>query len=207
MNKENKYVVYIHYDPITLEPFYIGQGTKERAYAGSIRNRYWYQKVVNQGGYLVDVVFEGIDKKDAEYMEICLGISLIDSGYQLTNIYLGKQFSSGQVMVDKTKSYWAGKKNHKFSESLKKWNYEHRGENSPNFGRKRLDVSLRNKNGNFKRYNREIICVETGEKFDKLKDAKEWLKSIGKKNWNNIGAAASSGDACSDFHWRYVKDR
>ena len=204
---KNKYVVYIHYEPDTLKPFYVGEGTIERAFFGSKRNSEWQKNVINHGGYLVDIIFKSDSKEEVVELEIATGISLIDEGYKLTNVWLGHRFEKGGVLVDKTRMPFYGKKNPQFSENLKKWNLNHRGKNSPNWGRNREDLSKRNKEGKFNRFKRPIKCVEENIEFERVKDAKEWAKDKGLKGWNTIGSSANNGTTSAGYHWKYLSGR
>jgi hypothetical protein len=67
----NKYYVYIHTNPLTRVPFYIGKGCGRRAYSKSGRNNYW-KNIVNKHGIEVTILEDGLTDKQAFYMEISL---------------------------------------------------------------------------------------------------------------------------------------
>jgi hypothetical protein len=67
MNK----VVYLHRRNDDLSIFYVGMGSKTRAYSKRDRNRYW-SNIVNKHGYSVEIVDSNLSVKDAFEMEMFL---------------------------------------------------------------------------------------------------------------------------------------
>jgi hypothetical protein len=83
---ENNKVVYIHRRNDTNKVFYVGMGSKKRAYSKSGRNNYW-KNTVNKVGYNIEIVDEEISKKDALELEIFM---IAEYGlYNLCNITEG----------------------------------------------------------------------------------------------------------------------
>ena len=74
---ENHYI-YIHKNPETLEIFYVGQGTyhknksKDRASSKRSRSNWWNNYVKKHGLPLVEILFENLNKEDANSIEIFL---------------------------------------------------------------------------------------------------------------------------------------
>lgn len=149
------FVVYIHYTLDTNEPFYIGEGKLRRSTTNCGRNIFW-QRVFKKHGKRVEIYREGLTKKDAQILESKLIREFLDKGYRLTNLVE----CSFSVLPE-------NRKNPKLSE----WNKIHRGELSPTYGLKRPDLSERNKNGDFKRFKKQIQCIETGQIFESIRDA------------------------------------
>jgi hypothetical protein len=67
------FYVYLHINPITNEPFYVGKGKNNRAYSSYGRNKLWHN-VVNKYGKVVQFVAEGITEEES----ICIERSLIE---------------------------------------------------------------------------------------------------------------------------------
>ena len=67
----NDKVVYLHRNPNTLEVFYVGMGSKERAYNTASRNIFW-KRVVNKRGLYVDIVANNLSIEDAYDLEMLL---------------------------------------------------------------------------------------------------------------------------------------
>lgn len=97
------FYVYAHFTPKDKNPFYIGKGSGNRAYA-SRRNKYW-QNIVNKHGYIVKILernlteFEAFDL-EANYIQ-CFGRRVY--GGCLINNTDGYEGTSGWKHSNKTK--------------------------------------------------------------------------------------------------------
>ncbi len=60
----NDTVLYFHINPLKNEIFYVGIGNKKRPYSKRGRNSGW-KEIVNQFGYVIDVVEEGLTWQEA----------------------------------------------------------------------------------------------------------------------------------------------
>jgi hypothetical protein len=92
----NKYYTYIHYKADTLEPFYIGKGTKNRYKVKSNRSDYW-DNVNNKHGFVSEILSIFKNEKDAFEHEKFLIATFKDLGYKLVNLTDGGEGSSGAI--------------------------------------------------------------------------------------------------------------
>ena len=145
------------------ELFYVGEGRPNRAYSSSSRNIYWKEMVKKHNGFVVKIVEKNITKLCAGEIETKLIKYYRDSGFKLTNVCSGPLLISSVGMPN---------------ERLSEWNRIHCGELSPTFGIKRPDLTERNKSGNFKRFVRSVICVETGEIYNSIKEVKKAFNKL-----------------------------
>lgn len=68
--KNNNKVLYFHINKITRDVFYVGIGNKLRAFTrGSNRNKFW-NDIVNEYGYDVEIVASGLTTEEANVLEI-----------------------------------------------------------------------------------------------------------------------------------------
>lgn len=123
---ENHFI-YLHRNPKNNEVFYIGQGTKQknlntRAYSKRSRSKWWNNYILIYGFPIVEIIFEGLDQKSVDEIEIFLikyiGRKDINEG-TLVNLTDG-----GNGCGTRSTQY---KKEHSIRMS---------GENHPMFGRK-----------------------------------------------------------------------
>jgi hypothetical protein len=84
--KSNRFYVYEHLKPNTGEVFYIGRGTKNRAYQTRSRNNHW-ANIVKKHGLEVNIVYKNLTSSEANQKEI----ELIDfyGFYNLCNMTSG----------------------------------------------------------------------------------------------------------------------
>jgi hypothetical protein len=88
MNLEGHYI-YCHFNPLTDEPFYVGQGeTLTRPWdmkkRGNIHKNY-----VEKHGVRVEVIIDGLTKESADFWEIRWIKALKEFGYNLKNLTAG----------------------------------------------------------------------------------------------------------------------
>lgn len=67
----NRFYVYEHLKPNTGEVFYIGKGSKNRAYETRSRNNHW-TNIVNKYGLEVNIIYNNLTNKEAGQKEIDL---------------------------------------------------------------------------------------------------------------------------------------
>lgn len=94
-----KHYVYTHLNPKTKDVFYVGIGKGNRAWnKGAGRNKFW-DNYVNKHGFEVEIVAEGLTRKQAGKIEIDLiahlGRRQIDEGGVLVNRSTGGDGGSG----------------------------------------------------------------------------------------------------------------
>jgi hypothetical protein len=162
------FYVYGHYKPDSMFPFYIGKGTKNRAYEKHQRNEHWVN-TVNKYGYRVEIMYDNLTEDEAHFLEKelikHLGRANIGCG-TLVNITEGGEGVIGYKHTDETKKIismknkkWVrtpeyckkiselrmGKKRSPFSEQARKNMSEaHRGEKNHRYG-KTLSAEVRAK--------------------------------------------------------------
>lgn len=202
-NTENRFVVYAHYTADTNQLFYIGEGTLERSKRTNHRNRYWNFKVAKHG-FTVRILYSGLDKQESQNIETRLIRNLLKRGVKLTNFCIGPLYKRSWLLnAPKELHPMFGKKNPKASERMKQYNKEHSGEKSHVFGKKRKDLTERNKNGIFKRFAKKVKCVETGEIFSSIREA--ILAFGGKPNSTSITKHLKGiRKLAFGHHWEYV---
>lgn len=88
----NKFYVYVHRRASDNKIFYVGKGTRNRAWSSNGRNKYW-KNVVNKHGKLVEIVLEELEEDCAFELEREL-ISFYGVE-NLTNLSTGGEGSSG----------------------------------------------------------------------------------------------------------------
>jgi hypothetical protein len=96
-DEENNYYVYIHFDLINNQPFYVGKGKNKRAYIFSRRNKLWKKYFDEiEGNIEVIILFNNLNEEQALYKEKETEDILKVLGFKLTNICLtGVKGSTG----------------------------------------------------------------------------------------------------------------
>lgn len=100
MNKS--FYVYLHLRCDNNEPFYVGKGTKNRAYDKGNRNKHWHN-VVNKHGYKVEILFDNLENKESGLLEIDAILELKYFGYKLVNYTNGGEGKLGYKTSEETK--------------------------------------------------------------------------------------------------------
>jgi hypothetical protein len=80
-----KHYVYIHFKKDSLEPFYVGKGTKYRLHDKRQRNE-WWNNIVNKHGFIASVYEYFEEEQEAFNLEIKLIADLKSKGFNLCNI-------------------------------------------------------------------------------------------------------------------------
>lgn len=199
---DKNFVVYEHYTPDTNELFYVGEGRPTRPYSSRSRNRYWKFKVEKHNGFVVKIKQKDLTKVEAENLEKKLIKEYKNQGIKLTNLCEGTMFGS-HWLAGKPKEMHPLFGQKRPNPVLAEWNKIHCGELSPTFGIKRPDLSERNKSGDFKRFTKKIICIETNIIYDSIKKA---TIAMGKKPTCNEINKHLKGDRkhAFGFHWKYL---
>ena len=66
---DNIHYVYFHINSVTNKVFYVGRGVNKRAYNKNGRSNEWH-KIVNEFGYIVNIIETGLTKDEANRLEI-----------------------------------------------------------------------------------------------------------------------------------------
>lgn len=132
MNKIRFYI-YRHIRLDTNTPFYIGKGTKYRAYIKNGRNDYW-NKIINKTAYKVEIILSNLSeddayKKEKYFIELYKKFgyceaNLTDGGMGGTGLFGIKNLSFGRKHSEETKQKISkskkGKKTKPHSEETKR---------------------------------------------------------------------------------------
>ena len=89
----NDKVVYFHINPLKNEVFYVGIGSKARAYSKDSRNRFW-KFLVSKYGFIVNIVAENLSIEQAKQLEINLKYILFSDMENLNTITIKKKMHS-----------------------------------------------------------------------------------------------------------------
>lgn len=117
----NKYYVYLHRRASDNKPFYVGKGSRYRAWDFSRRNPHW-QNIKNKHGVIVDILFENLAEEDAFQIEKDTILEFTYFGYSLCNKTAGGEGISGhkhskeirQKIADSTVYTFVSKDNETF---------------------------------------------------------------------------------------------
>jgi hypothetical protein len=97
----NLYYVYLHRRADDNLPFWIGKGTKKRAW--STNRTKWWKHVANKHGYIVEIIQSNLSEKEAFELEI----KMISEGklknWPLVNLTAGGEGVSGYKHTDETR--------------------------------------------------------------------------------------------------------
>jgi len=89
---QNINYVYIHYNKLTNQPFYVGRGFGDRFKHTFSRNRYW-KNYVNKYGFYYEKIEENLTLEQSYYLEVYWISQLKAWGFKLTNLSSGGEFS------------------------------------------------------------------------------------------------------------------
>ena len=205
------FYVYLHRRASDNSVFYIGKGCKYRAYEThkSKRSVYWI-RVYQKHGRVVEIVKDNLTEKEALALEVAL-----IAQYGIEN--LCNHSSGGESGGSGRK--WSKESRRKLSESKKgkpaPWaagdnNHMKKQEYKDAVIKRCKGVPRLDMIGSKNKSARPVICIETGDHFDTMKSAAEWLISIGKTN--SISASSNINSVCLGslkraygFTWKYAE--
>lgn len=87
-DRENSFYVYIHKRKSDNKPFYVGKGTKYRAWATNGRS-IWWNNIVNKHELIVEIVFDSLTSSEAFNIEKDVILEFNYFGYPLVNLNAG----------------------------------------------------------------------------------------------------------------------
>lgn len=184
---ENRFLVYAHYTNDTNEIFYIGEGTLKRAHTSCSRNIYWKRKVKKHNGFKVKILSRNLTKKEATRLESKIIKALKKRNYKLTNIL---ESSIGNYSKNSGNS------------KLAEWNKIHKGVLSPTYGLKRPDLSKRNKEGQFNRFKKSVLCIELNKQFESIKLANLYFNK--EKSSHIVQHLKGNRKTAFKYTWKYI---
>lgn len=167
MNKENKYCVYFHINPVKKEVFYVGIGKCKRANDKGSRNRFWHN-IVNKYGYNIVIIESDLTKEFA-----------IEREQYYIKLFGRRDLGLGSL-VNMTDG-GEGNRNIVFSETTKKiWSEQRKGNKNPNYG-KRLSEEHKEKMRIAKIGHPAPML---GKRHSQKSILKNRLAHLGQKPWN-----------------------
>lgn len=221
---------YLHKRASDGLPFYVGKGTRRRAWSATGRNQYW-TRIAAKHGVDVVIVDAGLSEEEALSREVELIAFLKDLGAELCNMTGG---GDGATHYDQL-----GKKNHMFGrtgerhhlfgkprseetkQKLRNANLGKRlseetrrlvssntsrhwlGKKMSAETRAKLSAAMKGRKGPVK----SVVCVETGEFHESGFAACDWLKQQGlEKPSSSAITKACRGKLKSayGYQWRYA---
>lgn len=115
--------VYLHINPLTNQPFYVGIGSEKRPYDKGERSKFWHS-TVNKYGYIVDVIHDDLtpDQAKQEEVSIIKRFGRRDNGTGiLVNLTDGGDGTFGAIVSKDTRVKLSAKKRGvKFSDEHKR---------------------------------------------------------------------------------------
>jgi hypothetical protein len=178
------FYVYRHIRLDTNTPFYVGKGSKNRAWTTYSRNKYWHN-IVNKFGYSIEIIKENLEENEALTWEINL-ISLYKQfGYCETNLTVGGEGTSGYRHSAETKQLLReltiGTK--QSSMSNKKRSDALQGRYISQLHRSKISLALRGKKKNYKTTmpycrNHEIAAYKDGIFVNSWKSIRSCAKDL-----------------------------
>lgn len=98
----NQFYVYLHIKKSDNRVFYVGKGTKDRAWVLRGRNEYW-QRVADKHGVRVEILFDNLSESEALQCEKDAIQELRYFGYDLCNLTDGGDGCTGFVWSEESK--------------------------------------------------------------------------------------------------------
>ena len=202
-NENREFYVYVHIRKDNNTVFYVGKGTKNRAYDLDRGN--FHNGVRDKYGCRVEIIKDGLTESQAfrleskmiKYYVITLGYGIPIDGYRdysnnkyLTNFTWGGEGTSGHKRSEESKEKMRGEKNPMFGKNLyanktpeeiekikRKISEKAKGRKHSEEQNKKISEAMKGeKNGMWGKPapNRsKVMCITTGENFDCIKDAAE----------------------------------
>ena len=217
-NENREFYVYVHIRLDNNTVFYVGKGTKNRAYKPKRNN--FYNNVRNSCDCKVVIIKNKLTESQAfrsekymiKYYVITLGYGIPIDGYRdfSNNKYL-TNFTWGGEGVSGLNPY-ANKTPEEKETICKKISEANKGEKNGMYGKKGKDnPTYGEKNGMWGKPSpnrRKVICITTGEKFDSIKDAAIHY-NIKKNNISNccrgkLNHVGKLNDV--PLQWKYLED-
>ena len=208
-NENREFYVYVHIRKDNNTVFYVGKGTKNRAYDLDRGN--FHNGVRDKYGCRVEIIKDGLTESQAfrleskmiKYYVLTLGYGIPIDGYRdfsnnyLTNFTWGGEGCSGMHHTEETKQ--------KISETEKgniPWN---KGKKASEESKQKMSESHK---GQIPWNIKKVICITTGITFDSIKDASNHYNvSQGNISCCCIGTRKHAGKLDGiPLQWKYAED-
>ena len=217
MIRSKSFYVYLHKRKSDGSVFYVGKGCGKRATSRVSRSTYW-NSIVSKHGLTVEVAFTGLQEWYAFELEAELILKYGSPrrfGGKLANHNYGGYGgeSSNHRLAERTPEY-----RKKISDGLKAWYSENQsatlGTKHKPLHSQKISIAKKGKKlGGDNPFAREIICVNTGQEFDSIVDASQWVKDTLGTNTTRRSIAINIGKVLRGefkqhlgFTWKYKKE-
>ena len=193
-----KFYVYAHYRLDTMEPFYIGKGSSERAY--DLKRNKIHDAISEKYGHAVVILADNLTEKQAfKYEKKAIETLVYEYNYSI---------NAGNIRIDKEDHEW------KMS-FLTNFSFGGEGNSGCQITqetRQKLSAIKKGKCGIHSSAAKQIYCYELKMKFSYMLQAFCFCKNILNIEVKNIaGACKGSIPYCgiyngSKLHWKYIED-
>ena len=193
-----KFYVYAHYRLDTMEPFYIGKGSGERAY--DLKRNKIHDAISAKYGHAVVILADNLTEKQAfKYEKKAIETLVYEYNYSI---------NAGNIRIDK--------EDHKWKMSFLT-NFSFGGEGNSGCQitqetRQKLSAKKKGKYGTCSSAAKQVYCYELKMKFSYMLQAFYFCKNILNIEVKNItGACKGSISYCGIYngnrlHWKYIEE-
>ena len=235
-NENREFYVYVHIRKDNNTVFYVGKGTKNRAYNldrgnfhNCVRDEYGCKVVIIKDKLTESQAFR-LESKMIKYYVLTLGYGAPIDGYRdfsnnyLTNFTWGGEGTSGiKCSEERKKKISKANKGRKRSEEAKRKNSEsHKGKKHSEEHNKNISKAIKGKNHPMygrkrseeairktsEAISKKVICITTGKIFDSITDAAIHYK-VAQSNISFccMGTRKSAGKLNGvRLQWKYAED-
>ena len=198
IEENKKFYVYAHYRLDTMEPFYIGKGSNERAY--DLKRNKIHDAISEKYGHAVVILADNLTEKQAfKYEKKAIETLVYEYNYSI---------NAGNISIDK--------EDHKWKMSFLT-NFSFGGEGNSGCQitqetRQKLSAIKKGRHGIHSSAAKQIYCYELKMKFSYMLQAFYFCKNILNIEVKNItGACKGSIPYCGIYngnklHWKYIED-
>ena len=206
------YYVYIHRKATDKSIFYVGKGSKRRAW-GRNRSDHWH-RVVNKHGLIVEIYRTGLQEWYAYELEaelILLHGLMRDGGALVNRVYNNAQLFQSLNIKRGLPTVQEKSEEHrdKISTSLKKYfkahQCVHKGvpksvESKQKMSESKIGKYTKGSNA----FAKKVKCIEADIIFNSVSEAIEWLWSLGHRTANRQTLSRKRNETYKGFHWEYL---
>lgn len=198
------YCIYFHRNPVTLEIFYVGIGSRKRAHRLKERNVHWLRYVEKHGRPIVEIFKENLTKEIACSLEIeyikLYGRRGYENNGTLVNISLGGEYGA--------KGYkWDNERKEKYSKAMLNWMSD--DENKENWKHKQK-LGLKNRKIDYSKFKKGINGKPINQYDLEGNFIKTWPSARFIKDNLKIvvdGVIAGRNKTAGGYIWKYEKEK